>query len=200
MFTGLVETTGVLEGFELGQTAWRLTLRLAGELRGVRALGESIAVDGTCLTLVGLGEAGLLAFEVLEETRRCTHFGSLNAGQRVNLEASLRVGDALGGHFVSGHIDGLGRVRTLKQQGKDTYIFVVPQESSECLVPKGSIAINGVSLTVADVDSDGFGVWLIPHTLATTNLGALEEGDTVNLEYDLLAKYVAKSVACQIPK
>ena len=155
-------------------------------------LGDSIAVNGCCLTVTKF-DAGHLWFDILEETRRLTSFAQLAAGSLVNLERSLRADTRLGGHFVSGHIDAPGRVEVFEARGKDYYLKVsVPAGSARYLVYKGSVAIDGISLTVAEVAGDSFAVWLIPHTLAVTNLRGKKAGDTLNLEFDLLAKYVEK--------
>jgi len=218
MFTGLVEEKGRLLDFvrvgegQAGGAGWHLTLA-AERVLGDAALGDSIAVNGCCLTVVAIDrEAGTLTFDVLEETRRLTNFAALNEGrqgletpaaaaiaggeasaQHLNLERSLRADARLGGHFVSGHIDGVGTVESLTQHGADYRLRVrLPDDSAQRgpIVHKGSIAIDGVSLTVAEVDADGLTVWLIPTTLAETNLGEKRPGDPVNLEYDLLGKYV----------
>lgn len=193
MFTGLVAETGQTVSFTRGPAAWRLVVTAGSTLAGV-APGDSIAVNGCCLTVVAHDDR-TLAFDLLEETRRLTNFRELGAGAPVNLEASLRVGDKLGGHFVSGHIDGVGAVVVREQRGADTLLRVAgPPGSGRHVVPKGSIAINGVSLTIAEIAGDTLDVWLIPTTLAVTNLRALQPGDPVNLEFDLLGKYVEKLV------
>jgi riboflavin synthase len=141
-------------------------------------------------------EAGHLWFDVLEETRRLTNFSELQPGSAVNLERSLKPESRLGGHFVSGHIDAQGRVEILEARGKDHYLRVAaPAGFGRYLVSKGSIAIDGISLTVAEVAGDSCAVWLIPHTLAATNLREKRSGSGVNLEFDLLAKYVEKLTA-----
>ncbi len=194
MFTGIVEETGRVSAFTPGVEGWRLQISAAVALRDV-ALGDSIAVNGCCLTVVA-HDAHTLTFDVLEETRRLTNFSALNVGAPVNLERSLRFDGKVGGHFVTGHIDGQGRIETFEARGKDHYLQVqVPAGLGRYLVNKGSIAIDGVSLTVVDVAADRFAVWLIPHTLAVTNLGAKKTGDGVNLEFDLLGKYVEKLTA-----
>ena len=194
MFTGIVEETGQVVEFVRGAEAWRLRVRAARAREGV-AVGDSIAVNGCCLTVVGT-EDGELRFDLLEESRRLTNFSSLGAGGLVNLERSLRFDGKVGGHFVTGHIDGLGRAEIFEPRGQDTYLRVrAPAGSARYLVHKGSIAIDGISLTIAEADGDCFAVWLIPHTLAVTNLRELRPGGLVNLEYDLLGKYVEKLLA-----
>jgi riboflavin synthase len=150
-------------------------------------LGDSIAVDGVCLTVVAQ-ENGTLAFDAVPETLARTSLGTLDRGSRVNLEPALRAGDALGGHYVQGHVDGVGTVRSV---GELTW-FDAPRDLLRYVVEKGSIAVQGTSLTVAATDDEGFAVALIPHTLQETTLGSLKPGDSVNLEADVLAKYVEK--------
>jgi riboflavin synthase len=155
-------------------------------------LGDSIAVNGVCLTVVA-HESGTLAFDAVPETLARTSLGALDHGSRVNLEPALRAGEALGGHYVQGHVDGVGTVRSVEPEGDGKRVwFDAPPEINRYVVEKGSIAVDGTSLTVAGVDDDGFAVALIPHTLEATTLGALEPGDPVNLEGDVLAKYVER--------
>src|SRR6478672_9856363 len=173
MFTGLIREVGRVASFEGG----RLTIEATQEA----ALGDSIAIDGVCLTVVA-HEQGTLAFQAVPETLSRTSLGTLEAGSRVNLEPALRVGDALGGHHVQGHVDGVGTVRSVEPEGDGSRIwFDAPPELLRYLVEKGSIAVQGTSLTVAGVDDAGFAVALIPHTLAATTLGALAPGARVNL-------------------
>jgi riboflavin synthase len=196
MFTGLVEETGGVVAFEPAEGGWRLSVaaRVVGE---DATLGDSIAVNGCCLTLARL-DAGKLGFDILEETRRLTNFSGLQPGARVNLERSLRCGDRLGGHFVTGHIDVTGVVEAFEPRGKDHYLRVrMPGEFDRYIVQKGSIAVDGISLTVAEVAPGGFAVWIIPHTLAFTNLAEKSVGSAVNLEFDLLAKQVEKLLAAR---
>lgn len=191
MFTGIVEETGQVESFAPSAQAWRLRLRASVVLQGL-ALGDSIAVNGCCLTVTRF-EDSHVEFDVLEETKRLTSFTALTPGAAVNLERSLQFGGKVGGHFVTGHIDGLGIVQIIEQRGKDYYVRVrAPAGNQRYLVHKGSIAIDGISLTIAEVDGDAFAVWLIPHTLAVTNLREKKPGDPVNLEFDLIGKYVEK--------
>lgn len=191
MFTGIVEETGRVVAFTQQSAAWRLQIAAKAALADV-ALGDSIAVNGCCLTVVAFDREHL-SFDVLEETRRLTNFSALAAGAPVNLERSLRFDGKVGGHFVSGHIDGQGVIEILEVRGKDTYLRVrAPAGSGRYLIHKGSIALDGMSLTVAEVDGDAFAVWLIPTTLELTNVRARAVGQTVNLEFDLLGKYVEK--------
>jgi riboflavin synthase len=198
MFTGIVEETGRIVRFAQRESAWRLQIAAAATLAGT-ALGDSIAVNGCCLT-VAERDAQHFHFDVLEETRRLTNFSVLAEGAAVNLERSLRFDGKVGGHFVTGHIDGLGTVEVFEPRGADYYLRVrAPATFGRYLIQKGSIAIDGVSLTVAEVDGDGFAVWLIPHTRAVTSLGTRRAGDRVNLEFDLLGKYVEKLLPARVP-
>lgn len=191
MFTGIVEETGSVEEFARAGGSWRLRLRAARALEGT-AVGDSVAVNGCCLTAVALG-GGSVTFDVLEETRRLTNFHALAPGAPVNLERSMRLDGRFGGHFVSGHVDGQGVIEALEARGGDHWLRVRgPAASGRFLVLKGSVAVDGISLTVAEVDGDTFAAWIIPHTIAATNLRARAAGDAVNLEYDMLGKYVEK--------
>ena len=191
MFTGIVEETGRVAAFERGPAAWSLQVAATRVPTDV-AVGDSVAVNGCCLTVTRF-DAGNLWFDVLEETRRLTNFADFTAGGHVNLERSLRADGRLGGHFVTGHIDALGHIVVFEPRGADRYLRVrVPAEFARYLAYKGSIAIDGISLTVAEVDGSDFAVWLIPHTLEVTNLGGRATGQRINLEFDLLAKYVER--------
>lgn len=191
MFTGIVEETGRIEALAPGPGGWRLEISAARAAEGTQA-GDSVAVNGCCLTVAGLG-GGRLCFDLLEETRRLTNFGRLGPGSRVNLERSLAANGRLGGHFVTGHIDAVGTVEVLEARGADHYLSVrVPEAFGRYLVYKGSVAIDGVSLTVAEADGARLAVWLIPHTLEATALRERIPGQWVNVEFDLLAKYVEK--------
>ncbi len=198
MFTGIIEETGRVERFERGGDAWKLRVAAKAALTDV-ALGDSIAVNGCCLTVVKFDEAGL-EFDLLEETRRLTSISAIAPGSAVNLERSLRFGGKMGGHFVTGHVDGLGVVEVFEPRGADRYLRVkAPAGVGRYLIHKGSIAIDGISLTVAEVDGDSFAVWLIPHTVEATNLRGKRAGDPVNLEFDLLGKYVEKLMLTRAP-
>lgn len=187
MFTGIIEETGTVDSFEELDAAWRLRIKASKVLQELET-GDSIAVNGCCLTAIAFGD-GFVEFDLLEESVRLTSFSQLKPGDRVNLERSLRFNGKIGGHFVTGHIDGTGTVLNAEYRGKDLYLRIQPPaDYAKYLVYKGSIAINGVSLTVAELDEQGFAVWLIPHTLEITNLAANQPGHLVNLEFDLLAK------------
>ncbi|MBI5422515.1 MAG: riboflavin synthase [Opitutae bacterium] len=198
MFTGIVEETGQVVSFTRGAKAWSLHLSAQLVASDVK-LGDSVAVNGCCLTVVK-HDARNLWFDLLEETVRLTSFSELKPGSLVNLERSMLPNSRMGGHFVSGHIDTLGRVEIFEQRGADHYLKVRgPAGSGRYLIHKGSIAIDGISLTVAEVDDDALAVWLIPHTMEVTNLREKRVGGGVNLEFDLLGKYVEKLIAARLP-
>lgn len=200
MFTGLVQVLATVARSDPDTDGGR-ELAIAGA-NFVPQLGESIAVNGVCLTVVDSAGVpgtsapeGNLRFQVGPETLVRTNLGDLQPGDRVNLERALRVGDPIGGHFVSGHVDAVGRIAQRIHGGDwQTIWFEYPPEFDELMVSKGSIAIDGISLTLVDVEPGRFSVMLIPHTLAVTTLGFKPVGGTVNLEFDLLAKHVRKLV------
>jgi riboflavin synthase alpha subunit len=190
MFTGLVEALGHVEASGRTGAGHRLALRVPEEWSGGVRAGDSIAVSGVCLTAVVV-EPGRLAFDLADETRAVTTLGDLTAGDPVNLERPLRLGAPVGGHLVLGHVDGVGRVAAVETEGGGRRLTVlVPPPLRPYLIPKGSVAVDGVSLTIAALDDASFAVALIPHTLAVTTLGARRAGDRVNLEMDVLGKYV----------
>jgi riboflavin synthase len=194
VFTGIVREQGRVVsvagmGAGGGEAGVRLVLDAPATAREAE-VGDSVAVAGVCLTVVERGD-GRLAFDAVPETLRRTSLGRLEPGARVNLEPALRAGDPMGGHVVQGHVDGVGTVRAT---GDPTW-FDAPPELLRYCVEKGSIAVEGCSLTVAALDDAGFAVALIPHTLDVTTLGALAPGDPVNVEVDVLAKYVERLVA-----
>jgi riboflavin synthase len=194
MFTGIVREVGSVAAFD----GSRLLVE-APETASGAAVGDSVAVAGVCLTVVEKEEARV-AFDVVPETLARTTLGRLEAGVRVNLEPSLRVGDPLGGHVLQGHVDAAGRVRSVEPEGDGRRMAVdAPEAVVRYCLEKGSIAVDGVSLTVAALDDDGFEVALVPHTLAVTTLGWLEPGDEVNLEVDVLAKVVERLLAARLP-
>ncbi len=193
MFTGIVEEAGRAERVSKGLKSTELFIRAKSILRGLR-VGNSVAVNGTCLTVVGK-RGGLLKFDVLNETLRRTNLGQVTRGALVNLERPLKADGRLDGHFVQGHVDVTGIVRRWEQVGKDFVLEIkTPRLLMKYIVEKGSVAIDGVSLTVAAVGRDWFRVWIIPHTREVTNLAARRKGDRINLEADILAKYVEKSI------
>jgi len=198
VFTGLVECMGSLVERQADGSACRLRITAPPlgsdpeDPRGVR-IGDSIAVNGCCLTVVRCADHEL-DFEAGAETLRRTNLGALQPGDPVNLERSLRVGDRLGGHFVTGHIDGVGQLSDRDDDGPwSTCWFSVPAELSRFLAAKGCVAVDGISLTVVDVADSRFSVALIPHTLQQTTLGRRRIGDAVNIETDLLAKYILRA-------
>lgn len=196
MFTGIIEEVGRVVGFKPGTGAWSLVIA-ADLVRRDAAVGDSMAINGCCLTITRL-DGGQMHFDVLEETRRLTNFGAFQIDGPVNLERSLRFGGKVGGHFVTGHIDTTGPVVAVEPRGKDHYLRIrVPGGFTRYIVRKGSIAIDGISLTVAEVADDEFAVWLIPHTMAATNLHARRPGEAVNLEFDLLGKHIEKLMGCR---
>jgi len=192
MFTGLVEAVGSVRSLEKRGDAARLTLEttLTPEL----ALGESLAVNGCCLTVTST-DGSSASFDLLLETLNRTNLGIISSGSRVNLERALRADGRFGGHFVQGHIDTTAEVLSAEKKGSDlNLVIAMPRSGSRYLIEKGSIAVNGVSLTVALLNEDRFGLWIIPHTIQETNLGDLKPGDCVNLEYDMLAKYAERQL------
>lgn len=196
MFTGIVEEAGVIESAQRWSGGIRLVARSRQAAEGVQ-LGDSIAVNGCCLTAVGLEPTDTsekrLMFDLLEETWKRTSFPQLEVGTRVNLERALSASSRLGGHFVSGHIDGTGVIEKWERSGADRWLEVrAPIEVLPYLIPKGSICVDGISLTISAVLPKGFGLWIIPHTYEVTNLPDRKVGDLVNLEADLLGKYVAR--------
>jgi riboflavin synthase len=174
----------------------RLVIQSSEACRGVR-IGDSIAVNGCCLTVVEADQQlGTFGFDAGAETLSRTNLGRLEEGSQVNLERSLKIGDELGGHFVTGHIDGLGHLdQRIDEKDWSTFWFRMPDRLARQLASKGSIAVDGVSLTLVDVEDQRFSVALIPHTLSITTLGKLQPGDPVNLETDVLAKYVERQLA-----
>lgn len=191
MFTGLVETTGEIIERREQPPGLRLVVRAPSIAERLK-IGDSVSVSGCCLTLVETGPDEM-HFDLGEETLRRTTLGALKVGSRVNLERSLAVGDPLGGHFVTGHVDGMGTLARREDVGEwSTFWFRAPQALMPQMASKGSIAVDGVSLTLVEVTDDQFSVALIPHTLSVTTLGQLAPGDSVNLETDVLAKYVER--------
>lgn len=198
MFTGIVQATGSVARSEAVGGDLRLTVdaaQLAARIDASRlAVGESIAVSGVCLTVTAFDGSRFTA-DVSRETLALTTLGRLRAGDAVNLEASLRAGDPLGGHFLSGHVDGLARVLAVAQEARSMRVgLAAPLALARFLAPKGSVALDGVSLTVNEVDGTRFGINLIPHSVALTTFGGLAAGREVNLEVDLLARYVQRAL------
>jgi riboflavin synthase len=194
MFTGIVEEVGVVTGMDWRRAAMRLEVRAARTLESGE-LGASLAVNGVCLTVVGRRPDGL-AFDLGPETLASTALGTLTPGNGVNLESPLRLGALVGGHLVLGHVDGVGTVEDVTRVESTARVRItLPGPLEPYLVPKGSVAVEGVSLTVADLQPGRFEVMLIPHTLETTTLGQLWVGQAVNIETDVIGKYVLRSQA-----
>jgi len=196
MFTGIVETTGTVTSLMERDEAWRFTISAPESVVSGLAIGDSLANNGCCLTVVETDGHSVLGFDVLDETLRLTNLGRLVPGDRVNLERPLAADGRLGGHFVSGHVDCLGEIVRFESIGKNVYLRVrAPLEYTRWIAYKGSVALDGISLTIAEEVPDGLAVWLIPHTVEITNLAGRKEGDFLNLEFDLLAKYAEKILA-----
>ncbi|MEO0453078.1 MAG: riboflavin synthase [Verrucomicrobiota bacterium] len=192
MFTGIVEGTGRVVDLQAIEGGTRIRVD-AGTLSDEVQLGDSIAHNGCCLTVSGI-ENTVLSYDLLEETLRATNLGNLKEGSIVNLERSLAMGDRIGGHFVTGHIDGKASITLWEQEesGDYTLEIEVPLGGERYIVPKGCIAIDGISLTVGKVEGNRFNVWIIPHTREVTALSERQAGDAVNIEFDMLAKYTEK--------
>jgi riboflavin synthase len=191
VFTGIVREVAQVVAIDGGQAGVRLEIDAPNTAKGV-GLGDSVSVNGVCLTAVAV-DGDRISFDAVPETLERTSLGHLVVGARVNVEPALRAGEQLGGHYVQGHVDGRGTVRTIDSEGEGRRLWVdAPPGILRYLVEKGSITVEGTSLTVAAIDDDGFAVALIPHTLTATTLGDLSPGDPVNLETDVLAKYVER--------
>lgn len=191
MFTGLVEEVGDCLWLRQTSKSTQLTLSASRVSRHIHT-GDSVAVNGCCLTVTSHRKEHL-TFDVLDETLRVTNLDKLRPGSRVNLERALAADGRLGGHFVQGHVDCTSGLLTLAERGADLKLeFALPSRFARYVAYKGSVAINGTSLTVAEVSENSFAVWIIPHTRKHTNLGGLTAGDTVNLEFDILAKYAER--------
>ena len=198
MFTGIIEETGAVESIHPGDKSVRLTVSLRKTGLGL-SVGDSLSVNGCCLTVVEIGSKGrskMVQFDLLKETWNLTNLKDCRAGSAVNLERSLEAGGRLGGHFVTGHIDGTGKIMTWEQKGEDCQLQVsAPDPVMRYVVHKGSIAVDGISLTVAAVEKSCFTIWIIPHTFNQTTLKERAVGDAVNLEADMLGKYVERFIA-----
>lgn len=192
VFTGLIEAIGTVRGVEpLGEGR---RLSIAAPVASKLEIGESVAVDGVCLTVVERG-SDAFAVEAVRETVARTTVGRLETGRRVNLERALAIGDRLGGHFVQGHVDGVATVQAIERQGENRYIHLsLPEAGRSLVAERGSIAVNGVSLTVLALTADGVRLSIVPHTWAATAFPELEIGDPVNVEYDLIARYLKRLI------
>lgn len=198
MFTGLIQISGVIEGYESLEPGARLQLRISDGDEIER--GESVAVNGVCLTALPSSDGSLFC-DVSGETLSRTTLGSLGTGTRVNIERALALGERLGGHLVQGHVDAVGTLLSIASEGDfAVYRWSYPEEYAELVVNKGSIAVDGVSLTVVDAERSTFGAALIPETLRRTTLGTARIGERVNLEFDTIAKYVRSLVDPYLPR
>lgn len=194
MFSGIVEETGRIVDLREFPQAWRLTVETRQIAESVR-FGDSVAHNGCCLTVTRIKDS-MLSYDLLDETLKKTNLGDLSPGMLVNLERSLKADGRIDGHFVSGHVDCTGTITRWEKSGKNHILEVeVPDGNERYLVPKGCIAIDGMSLTVGEVSGSRFHVWIIPHTYELTSLKERKTGDRVNLEFDLLAKYTEKLMA-----
>lgn len=193
MFSGIIEELGVVDVFEQKAAGDAGMIVTAKRLEAECSIGDSIAINGVCLTVAS--KDGGLGFDLSHETLKVTNLGRLASGDKVNLELSLRLGERLGGHFVSGHVDEVGAIRSRRDEG-DCAVFEISAGNRilELLIDRGSIAVDGISLTVTDVLDDAFKLVIIPHTAKMTTLGFKRAGDMVNLESDMIGKYVAKLV------
>lgn len=196
MFTGIVEEVGCVESVTRGAEVFQLVIAAERILTDVK-LGDSIAVNGVCLTVTDYSRERFSA-DVMPETVRATSLAQLARGSKVNLERAMAVGDRFGGHLVSGHVDGIGQITKIKPYSNAVYFHIkTPEALMKYIVPKGSIAVDGISLTVVDVTEDQFSISCIPHTFAVTTLHAKQVGDVVNLECDMVAKYIERLLLWQ---
>jgi riboflavin synthase len=198
MFTGIVETTGTVQSIIFREGGARFLVNV-GPMAQELSLGESVAVNGCCLTVTEFdGAAGTAAFDLLIETLRVTSLGQLKEGGVVNLERALRIGDRLSGHFVQGHVDATAEILCLDKVGMDhQFTVALPKEWAHLVVHKGSVCLDGMSLTIAELGADRMTFWITPHTFAVTNLQALKAGDVVNVEFDMLAKHIERLVSAR---
>jgi riboflavin synthase len=197
MFTGIVEEMGSVKALRRDAGGARLTIS-ASTVLGNTALGDSISVNGVCLTVVEQGPAEFSA-DVAQETLKVTNLGDLRVGQQVNLERALQLSARIGGHLVTGHVDAVGRIKEKRQEGNSWRIFIeAPYAALRYVIKKGSIAVDGISLTVAEAEKTGFSVAMIPHTAKLTTLGYKAAGDSVNLETDVIGKYIEKLMSGRV--
>jgi riboflavin synthase len=192
MFTGIIEGLGSIVGFDRktsNRSAAKMKISLGKIAKGLK-VGDSVAINGVCLTAVGISK-GITEFEMVGETIKKTNLGSLERGDKVNIERSLKVGERLEGHFVLGHVDGVGIISKIEKQSNQIQIWIkLTKELSKYIIKKGSITVDGISLTVVDTLKDQFSVSIIPHTMKITNLRYKKVGDKVNIETDILGKYI----------
>lgn len=193
IFTGIIEETGTINRIDRGINSSRINIKARTVLEGTK-IGDSIAINGVCLTVTSLGNSHFTA-DIMAETLAKTNLGQLSGGQPVNLERAVRLGDRMGGHLVQGHVDGIGFIAEQKKMDIATILRIkAEQDLLGYVVKKGSIAIDGISLTVVDVLADSFTISLIPHTSANTTLGYKKPGDSVNLETDIIGRYVERLI------
>lgn len=191
MFTGIITNTGVITQWSPSKSGGQIIVKPNRRFTKVQ-IGESIAINGCCLTVVS-DRKGVLAFDISDETMRKTAMQSLCKGSKVNLERAMRVGDRLGGHFVLGHVDCVGRIKSITHHdGSIEFVISYPKQYAELLIEKGSVTVDGISLTVCDLKVNRFALYIIPHTLKQTHLDTLKKGGAVNLEFDVLGKYILR--------
>ena len=192
MFTGIIEGLGNIVSFDKktnNRSAAKMKINI-GKIAKDLKIGDSVAINGVCLTAVSISK-GITEFEMIGETIKKTNLGSLERGDKVNIERSLKIGERLEGHFVLGHVDGIGIISKIEKQSNQIQIWItLPKELSKHVIKKGSITVDGISLTVVDVLKDKFSVSIIPHTMQITNLSYKKVGDKVNIETDILGKYI----------
>lgn len=192
MFTGIIEGLGNIVSFDKktnNRSAAKMKINIGKIAKGLK-IGDSVAINGVCLTAVSISK-GITEFEMVGETIKKTNLGSLERGDKVNIERSLKIGERLEGHFVLGHVDGIGIISKIEKQSNQIQIWMkLPKELSKHVIKKGSITVDGISLTVVDVLKDKFSVSIIPHTMQITNLSYKKVGDKVNIETDILGKYI----------
>jgi riboflavin synthase len=194
MFSGIIESLGTVRELVTTPAGGRLVLECVDFVTELSP-GESVAVNGCCLTVTRITPEGSVGFDLLQETLRVTNLGSLVRGSKVNLERALAAGQRMSGHYVQGHVDCVSEIVALEPDGNDHRLDVrLPAEYRHLVIQRGSIAVNGISLTIAALHDDAFTLWIIPHTMSVTNLHAAKTGDPVNLEFDVLAKYVERMV------
>lgn len=192
MFTGLIQEIGTVTGFVKSGSVYRMDVS-SGEISADVKIGDSVAVNGVCLTVID-ARKGSISFDVMEETVRRSSFSGLTAGGKVNLEPALKIGDRLGGHMVQGHVDCMGKITKIANSPEESSMEIsIDPSKSHLVVEKGSVAVDGISLTVGEVAEKSFKIYVIPHTRLVTNLGYRKIGDGVNIEFDVVGKYIARS-------
>jgi len=197
MFTGIIEELGYVVKFDketTSRSAAKMKINLGKLAKGLK-IGDSVAINGVCLTAIGISKNNA-EFEMIGETIKKTNLGFLQKGDKVNIERSLKVGQRLEGHFVLGHVDGVGKIIEIKSTAEQVKIWIqIPKELSKYIIKKGSVTVDGISLTVVDIKQNKFSVSIIPHTMQITNLNSKKEGDKVNIETDILGKYILSRIS-----